>query len=145
MEIAITSDHGGLELKNKIVEYYKNTYNIHDLGVFSNLSVDYPDVAKNLYENIIANNYDFSIAICGTGIGISIALNKFNGIRCALVYQKEVARLAKEHNNANVIALGGRFMSINLAISMIDEFINSKYDDRHEKRIDKIKKIEEEC
>ena len=143
MKIAIGSDHGGYELKEFIKSYF-DTKDIDyvDFGTYSHASVDYPDYAKKVGEAVTKEAYDFGIVICGTGIGISIAANKIKGVRAALVYDENTAHLAKAHNHANVIALGGRTTSNEKAISIIESFIHSNQEERHQIRIDKIKEIE---
>ncbi len=143
MRIVIGSDHGGYELKEKIKAYFDTeSIDYKDLGTNSNDSVDYPDYGKKVGLAVTKEDYDFGIAICGTGIGISIASNKIKGVRAALVYDEVTARLAKEHNNANVIALGGRTTSPEKAILIIQTFMGSTFEQRHQTRIDKIKQIE---
>ncbi len=144
MKIAIGSDHGGFELKEYIKEYLKEkAYDVKDFGTHSNASVDYPDFGKKVGEAVVNEDYDFGIVFCGTGIGISIAANKVHGVRAALVYDEITARLAKEHNNANIIALGGRTTSKEQAISILESYMQAEYELRHQKRLDKIKEIEE--
>ena len=143
MRIVIGSDHGGDELKEKIKAYFDTEkIKYKDLGTHSNDSVDYPDYGKKVGLAVTKEDFDFGIAICGTGIGISIAANKIKNVRAALVHDETTARLAKEHNNANVIALGGRTTSPEKAISIIKTFMGSTFENRHQTRIDKIKKIE---
>ncbi|PKK99059.1 MAG: ribose 5-phosphate isomerase B [Tenericutes bacterium HGW-Tenericutes-2] len=143
MRIVIGSDHGGYELKEKIKAYFDTEkIDYTDIGTNSIDSVDYPDYGKKVGLAVINKAYDFGIAICGTGIGISIAANKVKGVRAALVYDETTARLAKEHNNANVLALGGRTTEIDKAILIIKTFMGSTFEQRHQTRIDKIKKIE---
>jgi ribose 5-phosphate isomerase B len=143
MKVAVGSDHGGFTLKEQIKTYLseKNIEYV-DLGTDSNASVDYPDFGKKVGLEVVKGDVDFGIVFCGTGIGISIAANKVKGIRAALVYDEETARLAKEHNNANVIALGGRTTSYDKATKMIDSFMNASFEPRHQHRINKISKIE---
>lgn len=144
MKIAIGSDHGGFELKEYIKDYLKEkAYDVKDFGTHSNASVDYPDFGKKVGEAVVNEDYDFGIVFCGTGIGISIAANKVHGVRAALVYDEITARLAKEHNNANIIALGGRTTSKEKAISILESYMQAEYELRHQKRLDKIKEIEE--
>lgn len=143
MKIVLGSDHGGYELKESIKSYlndHKIAYD--DLGTQSTDSVDYPAYGKKVGIAVTSGHYDFGIAICGTGIGISIAANKVKGVRAALVYDEVTARLAKEHNNANVIALGGRTTTKEKAISIIESFMNATFEPRHQTRIDQIKTIE---
>ena len=142
MKIAIGSDHAGYELKEGLKKYF-NKANISYIDVGTDnaaTSVDYPDYGKKVAMEVISKHLDFGIAICGTGIGISIAANKVKGIRAALIYDMLTAKLAKEHNNANVIAFGGRVTSLEEAIKMLDVYMNTKFDERHQSRIDKIGK-----
>lgn len=144
MKIAIGSDHGGFELKEHIKKYFdENHMTYDDFGTNSKESVDYPDFGKKVALAVLSKPYDFGIVICGTGIGISIAANKVKGIRAALVYNEETARLAKEHNKANVIALGGRTTTKEDAIKIVKAFMAATFEQRHQKRVDKIKEIEE--
>lgn len=143
MRVAIGSDHGGYELKEKIKSYL-NSQNVSvvDYGTNSSDPVDYPDFGEKVGHAITQGDFDFGIVLCGTGIGISIAANKVKGVRAALVYDDTTARLAKEHNNANIIALGGRTTTYEQAISIINTFSQATYEKRHQKRLDKIKNIE---
>ena len=142
MKIAIASDHGGFELKNKIIAYFKSL-NFLDFGTNSADSVDYPDYAKKVSKAILSNQADLGILICGTGIGISIAANRFHGIRAALLYSDEVAKLAKQHNNANILVFGGRTMNADDVIRRIELFLNENFEGgRHQKRLDKIEQTE---
>lgn|SRR5690554_1783826 len=144
MKIAIGSDHGGYELKEFLKLYFKGQdISYDDFGTDSLDSVDYPDFGKKVAEAVLTKSYDFGIVICGTGIGISIAANKVSGIRAALVYNEETARLAKEHNHANIIALGGRTTKPEDAVKIVQAFINATFEERHQKRLDKISQIEE--
>lgn len=141
--IYIASDHAGYEMKQKIIQSKKLDFiNFIDLGTNSNESVDYPDYAKKLGDAVLENDKCYGIAICGTGIGISISMNKIKGIYCALVTNKKIAHLARQHNNANVIALSGRFVSAKENVNIIYNFLNEKFEERHQKRIDKIKQLE---
>lgn len=143
MRVAIGSDHGGYELKEKIKSYL-NSQNVSvvDYGTNSSDPVDYPDFGEKVGHAITQGDFDFGIVLCGTGIGISIAANKVKGVRAALVYDDTTARLAKEHNNANIIALGGRTTTYEKAISIINTFSQATYEKRHQVRLDKIKNIE---
>lgn len=140
--IYIASDHAGFEMKQAIISSKKlSQYNFIDLGTYSKDSVDYPDYAEKLAFNVLKNNA-LGIGICGTGIGISVALNKIDGIIAALVTDPKIAHLACEHNNANVIALSGRYVSIEKNIKIIQAFLSSSFDSRHLKRINKIYSLE---
>ena len=142
MKIAIAADHGGFKLKEEIKKYYKDIQ-FTDLGVYCSESVDYPDVAADMVNAIRTNIADLGILICGTGIGISIAANRFKGIRAALIYNKEVAHLAKEHNNANILVFGGRIMKKEDVIEYIKIFLHSSYEGgRHQRRLDKLDNME---
>lgn len=143
LKIAIGSDHGGFELKERIKKYLENqAVEIVDLGTDSTESCDYPDIAQKLSTVVVCRQVDFGILICGTGIGISIAANRCKGIRAALLYSEDAARLAKQHNNANVIVFGGRTMSYDEVVARLKAFMEAEYEGgRHQRRIDKI----EEC
>lgn len=143
MRIAIGSDHAAVALKARIVNDLKEMkYDVSDLGTYGTASVDYPDIAQKVAHAVVSKTADFGIVMCGTGIGISIAANKINGIRAALIYDETTARLAKEHNNANIIALGGRTTDPDEAIKMILTFMNALFEERHQRRIDKITALE---
>ncbi len=142
MKILIANDHRGLELKNKIQNYLvKNNYIVENLGTDTETSVDYPTLAFNLAAKIDDNT--LGILICGTGIGMSIAANKVKGIRCAKVTTPEEARLCREHNNANVIAISSNLSQVK-AKKIIKNFIETNFsnDDRHKRRIDMIDNYE---
>ena len=142
MNIAIASDHGGFQLKQELIAYYaQKDIPLIDLGTYNTDSCDYPDIAKKMAETILSRRVDLGILICGTGIGISIAANRYHGIRAALLYNDYVAEMAKKHNNANILVFGGRTMNSNEVIHRIDIFMNNKFEGgRHDCR---IKKIEE--
>jgi len=138
--IFIGSDHGGFDLKTEIIDFLKNELKeeVKNMGCFSKDSVDYPDIAKIVCDEVLKNN-SIGILICGTGIGISIAANKIHGIRCALCSNEYSAMMAKKHNNANVLALGGRVIGIELAKNIVKTFLQNDFEGgRHQKRIDKI-------
>ena len=142
--IFIGADHGGFQLKNQIADHLKSlNKEVLDIGVYNTDSVDYPDVAKELCEKVLSNPDSFGILVCGTGIGISIAANKIDGIRCALLSDPYSAKMAKEHNNANVIALGGRVLGTDLAKTIVDSYIGASFQGgRHKTRVDKIMSLE---
>lgn len=142
MKIAIASDHGGFELKEQLKKHF-TALNFEDLGTFSTESVDYPDIADKMAEKILAGEVNWGILICGTGIGISIAANRHKGIRAALLYSVEVARLAKQHNNANIIVFGGRTMKFADVVAEINAFMETEFEGgRHQRRLDKLDKGE---
>ncbi len=144
MKIAIGSDHGGYFLKEVIKEYLaEKGYEVEDFGCFSQESVDYPDYAKKVAEAVSKGECDAGVLMCGTGIGISIAANKVKGIRAALCHDGLTARLAKQHNNANIICMGGRTTGIETAKDIVDNWLNSEFEGgRHLRRINKIKDME---
>src|SRR5215467_10959805 len=144
--IAIGSDHAGFPVKETIRKYLESAgYAVSDLGTSSVESVDYPDYGKAIGERVISKQADLGIAVCGSGIGISIAANKVPGIRAALAHDANTARLAREHNDANVLALGGRIVTGEAAIEMVQVFLTTAYlGGRHQRRLDKITAIEQE-
>ena len=139
-KIFLSSDHGGFKLKNCIINFLKNnSYEVLDLGSFSLENVDYPDYAKLMAKNIENNINTRGILFCGTGIGVSIAANRYSHIRAALCTNVEMASKSRKHNNANVLALGGRILDESLAIEIVVEFLNTKFDEgRHLLRVNKI-------
>lgn len=143
MKIILAADHGGFELKEIIKEYLTKDYEIEDLGTYNNDSVDYPDYGIKAGEAINKGIASKAIIVCGTGIGISIAANKVPGIRAALCHNVEYAKLSRQHNNANVLALGGRFLQAQEAKDIVDAWLNTEFEDgRHQKRINKINEYE---
>ncbi|WP_457570256.1 ribose 5-phosphate isomerase B [Desulfurobacterium sp.] len=144
MKIALASDHGGFRLK-EVIKNYLDELGIEyvDFGTYSEESVDYPDYALKAAESIINGETDRGIFICGTGIGISIAANKVPGIRAALCYNIFAAEMSRRHNNANVLALGGRVIGDELAKSIVKTWLDTPFDGgRHERRVNKIAEIE---
>jgi len=139
-KIIVASDHAGFRLKEKIVKWLiSNRYNVKDLGCYTEESVDYPDYAHPLAAAIDAGEYKCGITICGTGNGINMAANKHNGIRSAVCWSEEISRLARAHNDANICALPGRFISESEAILIVRTFLNTSFEGgRHKRRIDKI-------
>lgn len=144
MKLALGSDHAGLELKNEILRHLeKGDYELKDFGTCVPDSVDYPDYAAAVANEVAAGNYDFGILVCGTGIGISIAANKIGGIRCALCGDTFSAHSAREHNDSNILALGSRVIGPGLALDIVDTFLAAQFaGGRHQNRIDKIAKLE---
>ena len=139
--IAIGCDHGGYELKLEIEKYLdEQGVEYHDFGTFSKDSTDYPIYAKLVCNSILNGECDKGILICGTGIGISITANKFKGIRAALCGDCFSAQATREHNDANVLALGARVTGVGLAIKIVETFLNTPFseDERHIKRIRQI-------
>ncbi len=139
-KIAIVSDHAGYYLKEKLLSYLiKEKYNIKDLGTSSGESVDYPDFGHPLANAVSAGEFDYGISICGTGNGINMVVNKHPGIRAALCWNEEVTRLARAHNDANILALPGWFISESEAFLIAKTFLNTPFDGgRHSRRVGKI-------
>ena len=146
MKIAIAADHGGFELKDSMVEYIKSLGNeVVDLGTNSADSVDYPDYAKKVCEEIQKGNSDLGILICGTGIGMSLAANKFEGIRAACVSDVYSAKMSRNHNNANVLCIGARVIGDEVAKLIIKTFLENEFEaGRHQRIVDKIMAFEQE-
>lgn len=144
MKIVLASDHGGFELKEAIKKHLiKKGYDINDIGVNDTKSVDYPDYGKKAALMVAGKEADRGIIICGTGIGISIAANKVKGIRCALCTNEYMARMSRMHNNANMLAIGGRVTGVGLAEDMVDVWLSTEFEGgRHEIRVNKIMDIE---
>lgn len=140
MNIAIASDHGGFELKGQLIEYYaKKGIVLQDLGTHSTESCDYPLIARKMTNAVLNKEAEIGILICGTGIGISIAANRVKGIRAALLYNAEVARLAKQHNNANIVVFGGRTQKFEDVVSYLDAFLGAEFEGgRHLRRIGEL-------
>ena len=137
MKIAIASDHGGFSLKEELKKHYaKQGLVLEDLGTHSEESCDYPLVARKMTDALLQKKADLGILICGTGIGISIAANRVRGIRAALLYNAEVAHLAREHNNANIAVFGGRMQKFEDVVKYFDIFLKTEFEGgRHERRI----------
>lgn len=146
MKIVIASDHGGFELKEFLKETFaKEGYEFEDYGCYDTSSVDYPDIAIKTCEDIVAGKFEKGILICGTGIGISIAANKVKGIRAAHCTDTFSAKMCRQHNNANVIVLGGRITGPELAAEILRAYLEEPkfLGGRHETRVNKIKAYEE--
>ncbi len=140
MKIGIACDHAAFNEKSLIIKYLEqNEHEVLDYGCDSNSSVDYPDYAHKLSRQVINNEADYGILICGSGVGISIAANRHNGIRAALCTSNFHAEMSRKHNDANVIAFGARATDIKSMYRMIDIFLNTKFEGgRHQKRLEKI-------
>lgn len=139
MKIAIASDHGGYLVKEKLKEYYGDRIDFIDVGTHSEDSCDYPNVASEAVKEVLSNRVELLILLCGTGIGMSMAANKFQGIRAALLYDDFSALMAREHNNANVIVFGARNMSFEDIVKRIDIFLEAKFlDGRYQRRNDML-------
>jgi len=144
MKIAFGCDHGGYDLKEDVIEFLESRgIEVLDLGTHSTASVDYPDFGKAVGEAVQSKKADLGIVICGTGIGISLAANKVEGIRAAVVSDTFSARMARMHNNANVLAFGARVVGKGLAIDLVKAWLDSAFEGgRHGRRVDKIMAIE---
>lgn len=147
MKIAIGNDHGGYELKRAIQTHLLNQgIEVIDLGTDGMQSGDYPDYAKQVCQRVLADEADYGILICGTGIGMSISANKMAGIRAALVGDVFSAKATREHNDTNVLCLGQRVLGEGLALMIVDTWLNTAFSqgERHARRIEKIHEIEQE-
>lgn len=143
MRITLGSDHAGFAHKTAIAAHLRAAgHTVIDVGTSDASSCDYPDYAAPACRAVIAGEADRAVLVCGTGIGISIAANKIRGIRCAVVYNRETAVLAKEHNNAQAIAIGARFIPLDLAVAMIDAWLGATFVERHQPRLAKIHALE---
>jgi len=139
-QLHIGSDHAGFELKSQLVEWLKDRYAIQDHGTFSDDSTDYPDYGHRVASRINEQNQgELGILICGSGNGISMTANKHEHVRCALCWNKEIAELARLHNDANIVSLPARFISLEEAKEIVDAFLNTNFEGgRHQRRVDKI-------
>ena len=146
MKIALGADHAGFELKEKVREHLqKHGYDVQDEGTTSNESVDYPDFAKKVAEDVVEKRADLGILVCGSGVGMSIAANKVAGIRAANAATEYEAQYSREHNDANVLALGARIVDPPAAFAIVDTFLKTTFaGGRHQRRVDKIMAIERE-
>jgi ribose 5-phosphate isomerase B len=142
----VASDHGGLELKERIKEFLRERcVEVRDLGTDNGDSVDYPDFGILVGRAVSRGDAEKGILVCGTGIGMSIVANKFPRVRAALVWDEFTARMAKEHNNANILVLGGRTLEADKACEMIATWLDAGFEGgRHQQRLDKIARIEED-
>lgn len=140
--IAIGNDHGGTELKNKIIEKFGSEFKFINCGADTNDSVDYPDYSKKVCNIVLEEKADFGILICGTGIGMSIAANRYRRIRAALCHHSLEAKLTREHNNANILCLGARMIGDEVAYDCLKTFASTEFlGGRHLRRIEKIEEI----
>ena len=139
MKISIGCDHGGFNLKEQVVKYLEEKYEVVDYGCFDLSSVDYPVYAKQVASDVSNKVSDFGVLICTTGIGMSICANKFKGVRAALVTNEESAHLTRMHNNSNIICMGAKFTPYEEAIKYLDAFLNEQFEGgRHQRRVDQI-------
>ncbi len=144
MIVALGCDHGGLEHKNAIMDHLtQRGFEVKDYGIYEQVSVDYPDIASKLCNGIINNQAQLGILVCGTGIGMSIAANKFKSIRAAACSEHFSAKYTRLHNDSNVLCLGGRVIGIGTAIELADIFVDTQFEGgRHQTRVNKIIEIE---
>ena len=142
MNIIISNDHAGVELKNKVKKYLEaGGHKLIDFGNNDGESVDYPDFIHPLAKQVSENKEQTGIIICGSGNGVSMVANKYKGVRAAICWNKELASLSRQHNNANVLSLPARFLSSKEAIEIVDVFLTTEFEGgRHERRVNKINK-----
>ena len=141
-KIIIGSDHAGFEMKHSIISNLSDI-EFDDIGTDSDESVDYPDYAHNVVKGILSNSYSFGILICGSGIGMSMSANRVKDIRAALCLNSKMAELARQHNDANILVLGSRLISVEEAIKCLLEFLKTNYEGgRHQARLDKFNLVE---
>ncbi len=139
IKMAIGADHAGYELKNRLIEAFSDEIEFKDFGTHSGDSVDYPDFAHPVATAVENNEFPLGILICGSGNGINITANKHKGIRAALCWEVELAELARQHNNANILTLPARFISEEMAELIVEAFIKTDFEGgRHQKRVEKI-------
>ncbi|VWX56564.1 ribose 5-phosphate isomerase B [Sphingorhabdus sp. 109] len=140
MRVAIASDHAALDMKATLVDWLQEAgHEVSDLGPMTADSVDYPDFGYKLADEVASGRVERGVALCGSGIGISMAVNRNPACRCALVSEGLSAKLAREHNDANVIAMGARLVGIEIAKDCLDIFLNTPFGgDRHQRRVDKL-------
>ena len=140
--ILIASDHAGFDLKEDLKKHFKNDYNFIDHGTNSSESVDYPDYAHSLAQQISKNKESFGVLICGSGIGMSMVANRYKFVRAALCLNEKMAKLSREHNNANILVLGSRLISCEEAIKCFIMFFKSNFEgNRHQARLDKFNNV----
>lgn len=139
LKIAIGADHAGFEYKEVLKEHLSATYELQDFGTHSTDSVDYPDFAHPVASAVENNEFDFGILVCGSANGVAITANKHQGIRAAICWENELASLARQHNNANILCVPARFVSAYLAKEMATTFLTTAFEGgRHETRVNKI-------
>lgn len=144
MRIGFGADHGGCALKDELIKHVQSKgVQVTDFGTNDpSVSVDYPRYAQLVGTAVANRDVDLGVLCCGTGIGMSIAANKIPGVRAALVHDVTTARLAKEHNNANILVMGGRLLAPALAFELLDVFLNSSFEARHQRRLDMVAELE---
>ena len=142
--IPISSDNAGFELKEKVIKFLSSkNIDTKDFGTYSSDSVDYPDFAHKVGSAINKGEYKRGIVICGSGNGVQMTVNKYPGVRCALCWNEEIASLARQHNDANILSLPARFIPEELALKIVDIFLNTDFEGgRHQRRVEKINKLQ---
>lgn len=144
MKIGFGCDHGGINLKNKLIEIFKDEYEVEDYGTYTADSVDYPVYAKKVADAVVKGEVDKGIICCGSGIGVSIAANKVKGIRAVVCSDTTSARYSRMHNDANVLCMGARVIGAGLACDIADIFLNTEFEGgRHKTRVDMITALED--
>ena len=140
MKIVLASDHAGFAYKKEIIEFLKNKgYEVNDVGTYSTESCDYPIFAHEAAKQVASKEADFGILVCSSGVGIAIAANKVKGVRAGIAYNDDVARLMRQHNNANMIAFGASFMDLKDVLKRVEIFLNTDFEGgRHERRVNEI-------
>ena len=143
MKIAMASDHGGLDLKNRVKQYLEECgHQVVDFGTYTADSCDYPDFARPCAEAVANGSCERGIVVCTTGIGVSIVANKVKGVRCALCTNSDMATMTRRHNNANVLAMGQRYVDFDTAKQIVNAFLSTPCDGgRHQRRVDKIETL----
>lgn len=140
MKISIGGDHAGFEYKQRLIDHFKsNNIEVKDFGPYTTDSVDYPDFVHPVADSVEKKEFNLGILICGSGNGVAMTANKHQGIRAALCWNKELAALAKQHNNANILCIPARFVSYETAFDMTETFLHTEFEGgRHERRVEKI-------
>ncbi len=146
MKIACGADHGGVDLKDQLVNYLKEEgHEVVDLGTHGHDSVDYPEFGQAVGEAVAKGQADFGLCVCGSGIGISIAANKVKGVRCVRAHDPYSAEMGRRHNNCNVLAMGGRFIGLDMAKKCLKVFLETDFEGgRHQRRVGQLEKEEQE-
>ncbi len=142
-KIIIGCDHVGIILKDKLIPYLEaKGYEVEDVGTYTTERTDYPIYAKLVAKQVVSGEYPLGILLCGSGVGISITANKFNGIRAVVCSDPYTAKLSREHNNTNILSMGSRVVGTELAKMILDEWLNAEFEgERHQKRIDMIEEM----
>ena len=140
MKIAVGGDHAGFDLKSKVIEKLKeNGYQVKDFGPYSKDSCDYPDYVHPLAQQVVNREFHFGIIICGSGNGVNMVANKYQGIRSGLCWKPELAEMTRLHNDANILAIPARYITEEVGLQIVDAFLNTEFEGgRHQRRVDKI-------